>query len=199
VLAADDRVDKLTPEHRTWLEEEVVYIITDKERDAFLSLASIEERARFIDAFWLRRDPDVNTPVNEFKEEHYRRFEYANENFVRQTKRPGWQTDQGRVYNILGEPREGEGPGRREPEDEGAPQPFEVLEQQDRVQLVRDAIAALPETQRMALVLAKYHEMPYVEIARVMDSSEKAIKSLMHRARESLRQRLAGLLKEEPA
>ena len=39
---SDDRVDKLTPEHRTWLEEEVIYIITDKERDAFLSLQSVE-------------------------------------------------------------------------------------------------------------------------------------------------------------
>ncbi len=101
-------VDELTPGHRTWLEEEVIYIITDKERDAFLSLQSVEERSRLIDSFWLRRDPDRNTPRNEFKEEHYRRFEYANENFVRQSSRPGWKTDQGRIYITLGEPRERE-------------------------------------------------------------------------------------------
>lgn len=89
--------------------------------------------------------------------------------------------------------------GVPEPVDEEAEEPDEALERADRVQTVRAAIAALPESQRMALVLAKYHEMPYIEIARVLDSSEKAIKSLMHRARETLRQRLAGLLMEEPA
>ena len=96
-------------------------------------------------------------------------------------------------------PAPGEEGSIPDPVDERVEQPTEVLERADRVQMVRDAIADLPETQRMALVLAKYHEMPYVEIARVLDSSEKAVKSLMHRARESLRQRLAGLLKEEPA
>ncbi len=103
---ADDRVDKLTPEHRTWLEEEVAYVITDKEREAFLSLESIEGRNRFIDAFWQQRDPDIATLKNEFKDEHYRRFDYANENFNRQTNRPGWKTDQGRIYITIGEPRE---------------------------------------------------------------------------------------------
>jgi GWxTD domain-containing protein len=103
---ADERVDKLTPGHRTWLEEEVVYIITDKERDAFLSIESVEQRDRFIEAFWRRRDPDRTTPENEFKDEHYRRFEFANENFNRQTTRAGWQTDQGRIFIILGQPRE---------------------------------------------------------------------------------------------
>ena len=105
---SDDRVDKLTPEHRTWLEEEVIYIITDKERDALLSLQSVEERDHFINAFWRRRDPDLRTPQNEFKEEHYRRIDYANENFVRQTSRPGWKTDQGRIYITIGEPQQRE-------------------------------------------------------------------------------------------
>jgi len=53
----------------------------------------------------------------------------------------------------------------------------------------------LPEKQRMALILAKYHDYPYVEIAAVLGSSEKAIKSLIHRARESLRETLAPLLR----
>ncbi len=65
--------------------------------------------------------------------------------------------------------------------------PTEALERSDVVQAVRSAIARLPEQQRMALVLAKYHDTPYVEIADVLGSSEKAIKSLIHRARENLR------------
>jgi RNA polymerase sigma-70 factor (ECF subfamily) len=72
--------------------------------------------------------------------------------------------------------------------------PSEGLEREDVVHAVRSAIARLPEQQRMALILAKYHDTPYVEIALVLGSSEKAIKSLVHRARESLRTMLAPFL-----
>ena len=81
--------------------------------------------------------------------------------------------------------------------DGEAPDPSDGLERSDVVQAVRDAIAELPEKQRMALVLAKYEDMPYVEIGRVLGSSEKAIKSLIHRARETLRERLSPFLSEE--
>lgn len=83
--------------------------------------------------------------------------------------------------------------------DPDALAPFEGLERADVVRAVRAAIAALPENQRMALLLAKYEDMPHVDIAVVMDSSEKAIKSMVHRARESLRVRLAPFLQEEVA
>jgi GWxTD domain-containing protein len=105
-IAYGRQAGDLSPEHRKWLEEEVVYIITDKEKDLFLTLETFDDRERFIRAFWDRRDPNRATPVNEFKEEHYRRIEYANLNFSKQTSRPGWKTDQGRMYIILGEPRE---------------------------------------------------------------------------------------------
>lgn len=105
-LGADERLEKLGPEHRTWLEEEVVYIITERERDVFLSLETVEERDLFIEAFWRKRDPNRATLQNEFKEEHYRRLEYANKFLGRETFREGWQTDRGRYYIILGEPRE---------------------------------------------------------------------------------------------
>jgi RNA polymerase sigma-70 factor (ECF subfamily) len=62
---------------------------------------------------------------------------------------------------------------------------------------VRQAIAALPEQQRMALVLAKYHDMPYDQIGQVLGSSEKAVKSLVHRARENLREALQPWLAKE--
>ena len=84
-------------------------------------------------------------------------------------------------------------------EDESAQDPSHALERGDVVAAVRRAIAALPETQRMALVLAKYHDLPYAEIATVLDSSEKAVKSLIHRARETLRTSLAPFLARELA
>ncbi|GAB4234627.1 MAG: hypothetical protein Kow00109_07660 [Acidobacteriota bacterium] len=85
-----------------WLKEDVVYIITDEERAVFESLSTPEEKEQFIEQFWFRRDPDPTTPVNEFKEEHYRRIAYANEHFT--SGDPGWRTDRGRIYIIHGPP-----------------------------------------------------------------------------------------------
>lgn len=95
----------LSEEHRVWVEEEVVYIITETERDVFLGLSSFEEREAFIDAFWQRRDPIPATKENEFRTEHYERFDYANRFLGRDAPRPGWQTDRGKYWIILGEPR----------------------------------------------------------------------------------------------
>jgi len=83
--------------------------------------------------------------------------------------------------------------------DQGAEAPASGLERDDVVRAVRAAIGRLPENQRMVLLLAKYEELPYEEIAAVIGSSEKAVKSLIHRARESLRKSLSGLLEEEEA
>ena len=102
----DDRIEKLGPEHRKWLEETVVYIILDREREVFLSLETLDDRNRFIEAFWRKRDPNRATPGNEFKEEHYRRIEHANEFLGRETFRKGWQTDRGEMYIILGKPQD---------------------------------------------------------------------------------------------
>jgi len=104
LVASDDRVDRLSEAHKDWVEKEVLYIIADKERDAFLDLESEEERYAFIGAFWQRRDPDPLTPENEFKEEHYRRYEHVNRYFSRESPIPGWMTDRGKIYMILGEP-----------------------------------------------------------------------------------------------
>ena len=91
------------------------------------------------------------------------------------------------------------GRGAREMPDEGAPDPARELEAQDTVTAVRAAIAALPDNQRLALILARYEELSLAEIAQVMDSTEKAIKSLVHRARTSLREQLESFMQEELA
>ncbi|MFP4082874.1 MAG: GWxTD domain-containing protein [Candidatus Aminicenantes bacterium] len=96
--------DDLPPRHRKWLSQDVAYIITSKEKDVFLQLSTDKERDMFIQAFWKQRDPVPETPENEFKEEHYRRIAHANEYFGRETTRPGWQTDRGRIYIVLGPP-----------------------------------------------------------------------------------------------
>ncbi|MGB3860740.1 MAG: GWxTD domain-containing protein, partial [Candidatus Aminicenantaceae bacterium] len=54
-----------------WIKEEVVYIITPKERAVFKKLETEKERGMFIEEFWRHRDPTPGTPRNEFREEHY--------------------------------------------------------------------------------------------------------------------------------
>ena len=104
------REEKLRKElegpYRKWLNEDVVYIITDEERAAFKRFSTDEEKESFIEQFWLRRDPTPNTAENEFKEAHYRRFAYANERYA--SGIPGWKTDCGRIYITFGPPDENE-------------------------------------------------------------------------------------------
>jgi len=95
---------ELETPYRKWLEEDVLYIITDEEKRAFKNLETDEEREQFIEQFWLRRDPTPDTMENEYKEEHYRRIAYANERFA--SGIPGWKTDRGRIYITFGPPDE---------------------------------------------------------------------------------------------
>jgi GWxTD domain-containing protein len=102
---AEKKSSKDLPErYRIWLEEEVVYIITQNEKDVFLQLESDRERDMFIEAFWKQRDPHPELPGNKFKEEHYRRIEHANNVFGREAPGPGWRTARGRIFIILGDP-----------------------------------------------------------------------------------------------
>jgi GWxTD domain-containing protein len=91
---------ELGKEHSTWLNQDVRWIITDDERKAFMQLSNNEERDQFIEAFWQRRNPNPDSEDNEFKDEHYRRIEYANEHFP--AGKPGWMTDRGRIYIVYG-------------------------------------------------------------------------------------------------
>jgi GWxTD domain-containing protein len=86
--------------YKKWLDEDVIYIISDEEKQAFKQLSNDEERDNFIEAFWQRRDPTPDTEENEYKEEHYQRIAYANEHFAAGV--PGWRTDRGRMYIMYG-------------------------------------------------------------------------------------------------
>ena len=103
-LAAQKPAADLPERHRAWLDEEVLYIITPTERQVFRELTSDRERDFFIEAFWRHRDPTPGTDKNEFREEHARRIAYANRHF-RGDGTAGLETDRGKVYIILGEPR----------------------------------------------------------------------------------------------
>src|ERR1700704_133252 len=80
---------ELDSAYRQWLSEDVTYIISPDERNAFLQLDTNEEREQFIEQFWLRRSSNPDLPENDFKEEHYRRIAYTNEHFA--SGIPGWK------------------------------------------------------------------------------------------------------------
>jgi GWxTD domain-containing protein len=103
-LLAQVENPKRSEKHEKWIKEEVVYIITPKERAVFNKLETDKERNMLIEEFWRHRDPTPGTPRNEFKEEHYRRIDYANEMFGGTTPFDGWATDRGKFYIMLGDP-----------------------------------------------------------------------------------------------
>jgi GWxTD domain-containing protein len=93
---------ELATPYKKWLSEDVIYIITDAERKAFLQLQTNEEREQFIEEFWQRRNPDPDSVDNPVKEEHYRRIAYTNEHYASGVA--GWRTDRGRIYIMYGKP-----------------------------------------------------------------------------------------------
>lgn len=77
-------------------------VMTKEEKDIFNHLPDKASRKEFIQDFWKKRDPDPDTEDNEFKEEFFRRIEYANARFIEGI--PGWKTDRGRIYIYFGAP-----------------------------------------------------------------------------------------------
>jgi GWxTD domain-containing protein len=104
--AVAQSVKNLQPRFREWVEKDVAYLLSKEEREVFARLPTDADRDKFIEQFWLARDPTPGTPENEFKEEHYRRIEYANLYFSQQAATDGWRTDRGRVYILLGPPKQ---------------------------------------------------------------------------------------------
>jgi RNA polymerase sigma-70 factor (ECF subfamily) len=92
--------------------------------------------------------------------------------------------------SIGGEPQ----PGL--PAGETGSGPDKILERQAMVLVIREALDEIPEKQRTAFILNKYQEFSYAEVAEIMKTSEKAVKSLIHRARETLAARLKPLMPE---
>lgn len=100
------RSPKLAAHYSNWLNRDVVYIISKEERESFLQLSSDAARDQFIEHFWEIRNPTPGAPTNPYREEHYRRLEYANQYFGQFTHTEGWRTDMGRIYITLGSPQQ---------------------------------------------------------------------------------------------
>jgi len=92
--------------YQKWLDEDVRYLVNDAERAAFATLTTDQQRDKFVEQFWERRNPNPGSGKNIFKEEHYRRLAYVNQHFAESV--PGFETDRGRIYILYGPPDERE-------------------------------------------------------------------------------------------
>jgi len=90
---------------KKWYQGPVRYIITKQEVKAYKALETEIERTTFIDWFWQRRDIEPETPANEFRDRFERRALEATRRFSFTTK-PGWKTDMGKIYVLIGAPDE---------------------------------------------------------------------------------------------
>ncbi|MBK7090461.1 MAG: GWxTD domain-containing protein [bacterium] len=88
------------------LMEQVIKYISSAEEKAMYRDLDLEGKKAFLAQFWDRKNPKQGSPVNEFKNEVFRRFAYANQYYSTAivTKDDGWKTDRGRVYITYGEP-----------------------------------------------------------------------------------------------
>ncbi len=82
--------------------------------------------------------------------------------------------------------------------DHTAPAADQITQQEELEQALDKAIAALPEKQRLAVVLRRHEELPYEQICDILKMSLPAVKSLLFRARAELRKHLAAYLGEDP-
>jgi len=92
---------------------------------------------------------------------------------------------------VLQEPRDPESAGWQAP-DKTAPDPAQEVIERELKQKIMEAVRELPEAQRTAVILCRYEGLSYEEIAQVLDCSVSATKSLLHRARLTLKEKLRG-------
>ncbi|MEW5806204.1 MAG: GWxTD domain-containing protein [Acidobacteriota bacterium] len=90
---------------KEWINGPARYISRSEEEKEFKELKSDIERTEFIYKFWQKRDPTPWTLKNEFREQFWEKVKTANALFADSTK-PGWKTDRGKIYILLGPPND---------------------------------------------------------------------------------------------
>lgn len=108
LLLASSASAALSPKYREWRNGPVQWIMTDAEKKEWKGVKSDEEAVKFVDLFWLRRDPTLGTPDNEYRIEHLTRVKFADDRYGEGRKR-GSLTDRGRALVVLGFPASSSG------------------------------------------------------------------------------------------
>ena len=102
---------KEADKYEKWLKEEVPLLILPEEKAEFESLKTAEEKDRFIELFWAKRDPSPGSKVNEFRDEWMTRLDHVNKTYAAGPGPKGWRSDMGKVYLIFGPPAQVQGGG----------------------------------------------------------------------------------------
>lgn len=97
---------ELSPSFKDWPNGPIGFLMTSAEKKAFAGLAGDAEAQAFIELFWAKRDPNLDTLINEFQEDFNRRVEFADKTFT-WDKAKGSLTDRGKVFLLFGAPTAG--------------------------------------------------------------------------------------------
>jgi GWxTD domain-containing protein len=155
-LLSASAVRALDKEAKKWLDEVKPIMLLEEEK-TYRDLKDKNDVAEFQKIFWARRDPDLETPVNEYQVEYQKARAEADSRY-RIAGTPGSQTDCGRVFILLGPPddvKKGEGtdaaiPGRRTPETwTYRDRPGFKFGPTGQIQLGFDETCTLPQGNRM--------------------------------------------------
>lgn len=95
--------------YEKWLKEEVALLVLPEEKAEFEKLTTAEDKDRFIELFWAKRDPSPGTKANEFRDEWMARLEHVNKTYAAGVGPKGWRSDMGKVYLIFGPPAQVQG------------------------------------------------------------------------------------------
>src|SRR3989338_2769079 len=85
---------------------------------------------------------------------------------------------------------------KKELQDQMNPTPQEAAWRKETGDVIKEAIQSLPENQRLAVILQRYENLSYEDIAKTLNCSVKAVKSLLNRAKENLKEKLSPFMKE---
>ena len=90
--------------YEKWIKEEVALLVLPEEKAEFEKLKTNEDKDRFIELFWAKRDPSPGSKNNEFRDEWLARLEYVNKTYASGVGPKGWRSDMGKVYLFFGPP-----------------------------------------------------------------------------------------------
>jgi RNA polymerase sigma-70 factor (ECF subfamily) len=176
-------------------------LVSEGDTDAFEDLI---ERHQALVAGTVARMLGSNSDVEDIAQQVFIRVWKSARRYVPRAKFTTWllKITRNLVFNELRRSkRRAHVPLQSEPgaeelplKDDANPAPDASLLETELQQAIEDAIAQLPESQRMALVLRRYEQLSYEQIAEVLDLSVPAVKSVLFRARTELRSRLSKYL-----
>jgi RNA polymerase sigma-70 factor, ECF subfamily len=196
--------DELSPAGKTNEDAEdvrLMQLVSAGESDAFEELVGRHQR---LVVGTVARMLGNNSEVEDIAQQVFVRVWKSAKRYVPRAKFTTWllKITRNLVFNELRRrSRHAHMPLQLEPEEEERPMkderamaPDAALLEQELQRAIDTAIAQLPETQRMAVVLRRYDDLSYEQIADVLDQSVPAVKSLLFRARTELRSHLSRYL-----